>query len=155
MFSRIFCSGCCFEWHCASCLQAYCKVSCWLNPKYRSTLSEKSRTILTCSARVCVCVWIVAHIRQSNLLYEFSPNFFLNISANFHNIFATFFGAVNNDFRKFSATISATSRREFAGVCGGGHCVQLSVWYYSSAACRFDGYTAFLLEARGSHSAWQ
>ena len=33
----------------------------------------------------------------------------------------------------------------------GGHGVQLSVWQYS-AVCSFNGYIAFLLEARGSHS---
>ena len=40
VLSAFFCPECCFKWHHASWLQAYCKVSCWSNPKHRSALSE-------------------------------------------------------------------------------------------------------------------
>ena len=103
------------------------------NPKYRFALSERSRTILTYSSGGVVYVRIAARVRQSNLLYEFSPRNFLHISQISAEIphRAPFTGAVETVFgislQNFSAKFPQPLEVQFAAR-GGGRCVQLSLW---------------------------
>ena len=160
----------CLKWHHASWLHAYCKVSCWPNPKYRSALSERSRTILTRYVRGvcvrmsggCVCGLLRASGRTC-AVRVFAKNVsahFSEFPRNFREISATFTGAVETIFGKFSAKKHPHKKhlqnfRNFAKCsCStwGGHCVKLCEADCSVAACRSNPYIAFLLEARGSHS---
>ena len=108
IFSRIFCSRCCFRGRHASWLQAYYKVSCLPNPKYRSALTERSKTILMRSATGDVSADCCAHPARSIccMSYRKEMSTFRRISAMFLQNLCTFTGTVETIFRKTSANIS-------------------------------------------------
>ena len=123
---RIFCSGCCFKWRHASWLQAHCKVSWRLNPKYRSALSGTSKTILTRSVRGSMCGLLRASGRAFAVRVFTQKKFrtFRRISAKFLQNFRNLRWRSTNDFwtkfpQKFPQNFRNFSRCSLQWVGGG------------------------------------